>query len=114
MTVGVPVKYRKKPVVIEAMRITWENWEVLCGWVQQHEGLTEGLPADMRGVWVDPDTGEYSDEAQWGMRGEIGLLVPTLEGTMLGRQGDMLIRGVQGEWYPCRRDIFLRTYEPVY
>jgi hypothetical protein len=39
--------------------------------------------------------------------------IDTLEGTMLGHAGDFLIRGIEGEVYPCKRDIFLKTYEPV-
>lgn len=37
----------------------------------------------------------------------------TLEGMMVGRKGDWLIRGIQGEFYPCKPDIFAATYEPV-
>lgn len=39
--------------------------------------------------------------------------IQTLEGVMVGHQGDMLIRGVNGEIYPCKRDIFNKTYEKV-
>ena len=39
--------------------------------------------------------------------------IETLEGTMLGRKGDMLITGVNGEQYPCKREIFDKTYELV-
>lgn len=39
--------------------------------------------------------------------------VETLEGTMHGNAGDYLIRGVKGEYYPCKPDVFLATYEPV-
>lgn len=41
------------------------------------------------------------------------LIVPTLEGVMNCYNGDFLIKGVKGELYPCRRDIFLETYEAV-
>ena len=41
------------------------------------------------------------------------LMVGTLEGTMTGKLGDWLIRGVKGELYPCKPDIFAATYEPV-
>lgn len=40
-------------------------------------------------------------------------LIPTLEGTMKFNRGDMLITGVKGEIYPCKRDIFEMTYEPA-
>lgn len=41
------------------------------------------------------------------------MLIKTLEGMMLGRKGDYLITGVNGEKYPCKPDIFEKTYEPV-
>lgn len=43
----------------------------------------------------------------------IGLLIPTLEGVMLAVQNDFVIRGIKGELYPCKPDIFEMTYEPV-
>ena len=46
--------------------------------------------------------GEVTDE---------GVEIPTLEGTMTGRPGDWIIKGVRDEFYPCRADIFLETYE---
>jgi hypothetical protein len=39
--------------------------------------------------------------------------IPTLEGLMVGIEGDWIIRGVKGELYPCKPDIFAATYEPV-
>jgi hypothetical protein len=44
---------------------------------------------------------------------EKDLIINTLEGIMLGRKGDWLITGVNGEKYPCKPDIFEKTYEPV-
>jgi len=44
---------------------------------------------------------------------EMGLLIPTLEGLHLARQGDWVIKGVKGELYPCKPDIFEMTYEEV-
>ncbi len=44
---------------------------------------------------------------------EITLEIPTLEGTMHASQGDWIIRGVKGELYPCKPDIFEATYEPA-
>lgn len=40
-----------------------------------------------------------------------GIAIPTLEGTMIARPGDWIIRGVRGELYPCKPDIFAATYE---
>ena len=39
--------------------------------------------------------------------------IETLEGTMYASKGDYIIKGVNGEFYPCKEDIFLKTYEPV-
>ena len=43
----------------------------------------------------------------------IGIAIDTLEGTMMVNYGDYIIKGVQGEFYPCKPDIFLKTYEEV-
>lgn len=78
-------KYRKKPVVIEAMRLTDSN-EIK---VTEFMGLNEGkLTA-------------------------CGIEIETLEGTMKASIGDYIIKGVQGEFYPCKPDIFEQTYEEV-
>ena len=78
--------YRKKPVVIEAYQFAG--------------GLAEpGWPAGWVGdnVAIDP-SGEY-------------VLCRTLEGTMRGDKGDWIIKGISGEFYPCKPDIFAKTYE---
>lgn len=50
----------------------------------------------------------------WQINGTgIGVNIETIEGIMHGNDGDWVIRGVQGETYPCRDDIFRATYEPV-
>lgn len=80
------MKYRKKPVVIEA----WQN--------------DSSIPPD----WIINACG--GGELPPG-RGS--LFISTLEGVMEARPGDWLIRGVKGEVYPCKPDIFAATYEPV-
>ena len=98
------VKYRKKPVVIEAMRLHAETSE---------------------GDFLDPNTRAHAEIAGW-MLGHgfhnfkvaagprpLGLHIETLEGVMLAEPGDWIIRGVKGEFYPCKPDIFEATYEPV-
>jgi hypothetical protein len=45
--------------------------------------------------------------------GEVRLHIPTLEGDMIARPGDYIIKGVNGEFYPCKPDIFAKTYEEV-
>lgn len=87
-------KYRKKPVIIEAVR--WDGKNV-------HEVLEFGDTSPLP-VWGDDF--KVNDAA-----GEV--LIVTLEGTMTASKGDWIIRGVKGEFYPCKPDIFEATYEPV-
>ena len=84
-----PKKYRKKPVTIEAMELTKGNFKEVQEWV-----LLGG-----RGCTVD------------GARR--GLMIETLEGAMLAGWTDFVIKGIQGEMYPCKADIFWKTYEEV-
>lgn len=92
------MKYRKKPVVIEA--ITFE--ELVNYGIKHGANIVGGMPwsFDYAG---QPITHENDD----------CYLIPTLEGTMKFNRGEMLITGVQGEIYPCKADIFEATYEPV-
>lgn len=78
--------FRKKPVVIEAQQLTHNNGLVLAGWV--------------------------GGDAYWRARPN-SVVIPTLEGDMTASEDDWIIKGVQGEFYPCKPDIFEATYEPV-
>jgi hypothetical protein len=98
-------RFRKKPVEIEAVQLSWLTWNEVCDLVGE-------FPEGMKGVYVRPGTTTYSATLQ-DQNDEIGLLIPTLEGTMLAKQGDWVIKGVKGEIYPCKPDIFDLTYEPV-
>lgn len=100
------MKFRKKPVVIEAVQLLWSTWSEMCDHADVGK-LTDGKP---QGCWVD-ENGKASAEPNGGTR--IGLWIPTLEGLMLGIEGDWIIRGVTNELYPCKPDIFAATYEPV-
>lgn len=84
-------KFRKKPVVIEAMLHdgTIETARSICEWAKLSQ--TKVLMA----------------------QGDRTLVIPTLEGQMRADPGDWIIRGVKGEYYPCKPDIFEATYEPV-
>ena len=86
------MKYRKKPVVIEAVEWTGYN---------RDEVLALVAGGDPRGERVVE------------MAGEDALRIRTLEGDMIAVPGSYIIRGVKGELYPCRPDIFAATYEPV-
>lgn len=90
-------KFRKKPVVIEAVHYdgTDEGYERVCAFAP--------------GVHFDPIV--YADDV--GVKGKGRFHVPTLEGPHVASPGDWIIRGVQGELYPCKPDIFAATYEAV-
>lgn len=87
------MKYRKKPVVIEAYQIPPDD-----------EQTREAPPG-----WLVRALVQQSAVAV--PQGGIDIL--TLEGTMRGDVGDWIIQGVKGELYPCKPDIFAATYEAV-
>lgn len=81
------MKFRKRPVEIEAIQYTGKN---------------------MREIFDFTKTTEIEDDF---LTSE--LIIKTLEGDMHASVGDWIIRGVKGEYYPCKPDIFGLTYEPV-
>jgi hypothetical protein len=97
------MKYRKKPLIIEAFRMTrerrddnreWPTWLVLA-WNKDRNEKGALYPSD------NPADPPHS------------IRVRTLEGDILVSWGDWIIRGVKGELYPCKPDIFRATFEPV-
>lgn len=96
--------FRKKPVVIEAVQWTGDNWEELIDFCTVADPVG-GAPAR----YVTGDVENLNN----GYEGRVPVLIETLEGTMRGEIGDWIIRGVNGEFYPCKPDIFEKTYEPV-
>lgn len=99
-------QYRKKPVIIEALQLRWDTWSEMCDFVGVGK-LSDGKP---EGCYVGEDGyprkgHETSDR--------IGLAIPTLEGVMIAIQDDWIIKGIKGEFYPCKPDIFEATYEEV-
>lgn len=92
-------KYRKKPVVVEAVRWTGSNLEEIRNFVGNDliENYIEHF--DIEKVLIKQTL--------------VGIAINTLEGTMMVNYGDYIIKGVQGELYPCKPDIFLKTYEEV-
>lgn len=94
------MKFRKKPVVIEA--ITFDEL-VAHGLANCHaSGVVNGMP------WSFTYAGHAITHEN-----DNCYLIPTLEGTMSMSRSDMLITGVKGEIYPCKSDIFAATYEPA-
>ena len=91
-------KFRKKPVVIEAVQFKNINRDE----VQQFVG--KELKQE-----IESDTAYEA-----GMGASISsLTIPTLEGDMKAMPNDWIIKGVKGEFYPCKPDIFEKSYEPV-
>lgn len=84
--------YKKKPVIIEAIQWDGSNYTELCRFV--------GVPLEL-------DAGELLDEKP------SRLLIPTLEGLSVANIYDYVIKGVKGEFYPCKPDIFKQIYEEV-
>jgi hypothetical protein len=78
-------RFRKKPIVIDAFRLG-----------------QKGQPTPAPLWFGSPNPSWITDD---------GILIPTPEGVMLAGWGDWIIRGVQGEIYPCKPDIFALTYE---
>lgn len=95
-------KYRKKPVVIEAMQLKWETWNEMCDFAE--------VPYKSVGIYV---TKEGSVLTEHTSDSTIGLSITTLEGTMIAKENDWVIKGVNGELYPCKPDIFEKSYELV-
>lgn len=80
-------QYRKKPVVIEAIQWDGNNMYEVCKFYDASDGFG------------------FNDRKE--------CTIDTLEGTMTAIAGDWIIRGIKGEFYPCKNDIFLATYEAV-
>jgi hypothetical protein len=84
------MKYRKKPVIIEAIQCKEPNtiFDIMefCPSAKSSDGGESGL------VWLE---------------------IPTLEGVHQATYGDFIIKGIAGEFYPCKPDIFEKTYERV-
>lgn len=89
------MKFRKRPVEIEAIQFTGHNGSELRDW---SAGVV--VPSPVLEPGPDNPSGAY-------------VQIVTLEGTMIGNVGDWIIRGVRGEFYPCKPDIFEVTYEAV-
>lgn len=91
-------KFRKKPVVIEA--IQWDN-------------LNYKEVSEFVGITLAPDLESETAYLAGKAAPIFSLSIPTLEGKMKAMPNDWIIKGVNGEFYPCKPDIFEKTYESV-
>ena len=87
-----PLKFRKKPVVIEAMKFTGDNWQDIQKWMYKYGNMFKTCKVDHDG-------------------NVIGIIIKTLEGEYTACINDYIVRGVNDEFYPCKPDIFVKTYE---
>ena len=105
------MRYRKEPVVIEARQLTGSNADIhaVYLWVERENPAT---------LEDSPEGAAF--KAEYGLKGGLhvaidpadgSLVIPTLEGIMRAQYGDYIIKGVAGEFYICREDIFEATYE---
>lgn len=92
-------KYRKKPVEVEAWQFN-DTFQTAPEWVK--EAVRDGV------ITVKADM--YPSELE---NRTINLLIKTLEGDMCAEPHDYIIKGIKGELYPCKPDIFEQTYEGV-
>jgi len=90
-----PKLYRKKPIIIEAMQFTGDNWQEIQNWMYKNKSKRfKTYQTDQKGALI-------------------GIIIKTSEGEMVASVGDYIIKGVKGEFYPCKPDIFEKTYEEV-
>lgn len=94
-------KYRKKPVEIEAIQWTGENQREMFDFLTNGKKMDEYMTANGKNFYIDHSK----------VRG--GLIIRTLEGEHIASIGDYIIKGVVGEFYPCKPDIFRDTYDEV-
>lgn len=90
-------KFRKKPVIIEAMCFTTNN-------------ETESPTMDAIVNWINQRPDKMQD---WAWHNGTNIFISTLEGLMRAEVGDWVIKGVKGEFYSCKPDIFELTHEVV-
>lgn len=94
-TAEVARRFRKKPVVIEAMQWTGDNIGEATKFLAE---ATAAIPI----VPMGSNKPYYH-----------GISIKTLEGRMMAMPGDWIIKGIKGEFYPCKPDIFVATYEEI-
>ncbi len=99
------MKFRKKPVIIEAVIWTGFNLEEVYEFMHPEED-------PLQEQFKDPEYIGFFANYEENVKTN-GLEIKTLEGTMKANVGDYIIKGVNGEYYPCKPDIFVKSYEEV-
>lgn len=97
--------YRKKPVVIEAVQFDAVSFAENGSYSLQFDTVDD-LPSWLRVALMDEEIFVVPEDPDF-------LFIKTLEGLMEASPGDWIIRGVTGEIYPCKPDVFEMTYDRV-
>jgi len=100
------MKYRKKPVVIEAYHLKDLSRKSICE-ALSFTGQTVEIPKGF------PEYDNPLEDYLYNVWDNNGIIIETLEGNHLASEGDYIIKGIQGEFYPCKPDIFEETYSEV-
>jgi hypothetical protein len=87
-----PLYFRKKPVEVMAIEFSRENFEKIKEFTN---GQAHSLKIERR------------------INGNCTCIIPTLEGQHIASEGDFIIRGIKDEFYPCKPDIFHKTYQAI-
>lgn len=91
--------YKKKPVVISAIQWTGENELQIMNFVGRELHVSKPPRIAQLNLDLPPEA--------------FNVVIPTLEGDMIANRFDWIIKGIKGEFYPCKPDIFEQTYEKV-
>jgi hypothetical protein len=94
-------KFVSKPIVIEAVQLNWKNWQEIVKFM-------DNLITMHNHYSVNTYSDTCNETGPW-----IELVIPTLEGDMIARHGDWIIKGTKGEFYPCKPDVFATKYEEI-
>ena len=97
------MKYRKKPVVIDAVQLTKNNVEDAVQFIDS-DYLIRVVWLNKANIYKDKQDDKFNSPGIW---------IKTLEGDYLAREGDYIIKGIDGEYYPCKPAVFEKTYEKV-
>lgn len=92
------MKFRRKPIVLEAIqfRANFRDAQTILNWINEASGWSPDKNTDPPAMYY------YGD-----------LTIMRPDGNLHARDKDWIIKGVKGEFYPCKPDVFKKTYEPV-
>ena len=103
MNDAVVTRFKKKQIVVEAAQLSgYGHIDIeIFHWIGSHIGIIDycDIPNHTQGVSIDPTNGD--------------LLIKSLDGILRASIGDWVIRGVMGEFYPCKPHVFASSYGPA-